>query len=352
MKLNLLSRISRFFAAFAVVAVLAASLPQPVYAASVPTLTILSVKADENVRVRGENFPRNIEFTVRMDAFGNRAIGGTIVAYTNSGDGSFEATYAIPNSLRGVRNIAIRMDGASGWFSFNWFVNRTTGDVVAPVTPVREGRHFIEIVGVERNETVTVQANRFPANQTFRVRVGPFVGFFRHAVQVGTIHSGAGGTFTFSVALPAVVKDVEMITIRLDSAQGFFAFNAFRNIDTGTVVIVTPPPSRNILGEVVATTNLSRTLRPREDFDAIWTVRNVSSRTWDINSVDYKFVSGAEMQKFAKIFDFKQTVKPGETVRIVVDMLAPDRAGTYTTNWAIVQSGAILVNLPLTVVVH
>lgn len=350
MKLNLLSRISRLFTAFAVVTVIAAALPQTVRAASTPSLTILSVRVGESVRVRGENFPRNTEFTVRMDVMGDQAISGTIVAYTNSAEGSFEVTYAIPDSLKNERNIAIRMDAAGGWFSYNWFVNRTTA-VVTPVEPVRDGKPFIEIVGVERNRTVTVQANRFPANQTFRVRIGPFTDFFRQAVQVSTISSGAGGSFTFTITLPESVRDVEMITIRLDSSQGFFAFNAFRNVTRGTVVVVTPPPTTAIT-EVVGTTNLSRTLRPREDFDAVWTVRNNSNLTWELTSVDYKFVSGTEMQKFAKIFDFKQTVRPGETVRIVVDMLAPDRAGTYSTNWAIVRSGTTLINLPLTVVVR
>ena len=68
-------------------------------------------------------------------------------------------------------------------------------------------------------------------------------------------------------------------------------------------------------------------------------------------SVDYKYVSGTEMQKYGKSFDFKQTVKPGESVKLVVDMLAPANTGSYTTNWAIVQGSTTLCSLPLTVVV-
>lgn len=350
MKLNLFSRISRFFAAVVAVAVIAASLPQAVFAASVPTLTILSVKAGESVTVRGENFPKNTEFTTRMDVFGNLALNGTNVGTINSGSGSFDVTFSIPSGLKSERTLAIRMDSASGWYSYNWFTNNTSGAVVTPVEPVGGGKPYIDIIGVEKNKTVTVQANRFPAGQTFSVRIGPFKDFFKKYVSAGTVHSGNGGSFKFSIALPESVKDVEMITIRLDSAQGAYAFNAFKNVSGGTVVVTDPPQQPSAVCSIVSTSP-SKTLKPREDFDAVWTVKNTSGKTWEMQSVDYKFVSGTEMQKYGKTFDFKQTVKSGETVSIVVDMLAPDKAGTYSTTWAIVQGSTTLCSLPITVVV-
>ena len=145
-----------------------------------------------------------------------------------------------------------------------------------------------------------------------------------------------------------------MITIRLDSNSGAFAFNAFKNVSSGTVVVTpnpTPTPGPSVKCDVSAASVPSRTLKLREDFDAVWTVKNNTGKTWDLSSVDYKLVSGTEMQKYGKSFDLKTTVKSGETVKIVVDMLAPDKAGTYTTTWAIVEGSTTLCSLPITVVV-
>jgi hypothetical protein len=353
MKLSLFSRISRFFAAIVAAAVIAAALPQAAFAASVPIFTFTSIKAGESVTVRGQDFPKNTDFTVRMDEFGELAVDGTIVGTVNSGSGSFEATFNIPSGLKNVKTLAMRMDSASGWYSYNWFTNQTSGAVVTPVEPVGSGKPYIDILAVEKNKVVTVQANRFPANQTFTIRVGPFKDFFKKYVVVGTVNSGLGGSFKFNVQLPDAVKDVDMITIRLDSSAGAYAFNAFKNVSTGTVVVVvtpTPAPSTSAICEITSTSP-SKTLKTREDFDAVWTVKNTSSKNWDLQSVDYKFVSGTEMHKYAKAFDFKQTVKPGESIKIVVDMLAPDKVGTYSTNWAIVQGSTTLCSLPLTVVV-
>lgn len=346
-----LSQISRILGGLAVAAVIAASLPQAALAASsVPTITILSVKAGESVKVRGENFPKNTDFTVRMDVIGNQGIGGTVVTTINSSNGSFEAEYTIPTRLKNERTIAIRLESASGWFSYNWFTNNTSSPTATPAPLTGGGKPSIDIIGVEKNQTVTVQANRFPAGQTFTVRVGPFKDFFKKYVETGTLYSGNGGSFKFSVKLPESVRDVEMITIRLDSKQGAYAFNAFKNVNSGTVVIVDPPQPTGTTCSITATAP-SKTLKPREDFDATWTVKNTSGKNWEMTSVDYKYISGSEIQKYGKVFDFKQTVKPGESIKIMVDMLAPDKAGTYTTNWAIVQGSTTLCSLPLTIVV-
>ncbi|HMN61714.1 MAG TPA: NBR1-Ig-like domain-containing protein [Anaerolinea sp.] len=356
MKLSLFSRLSRFVAAIAAAAVLAAGLPRADYAASVPLFSFTTIKASQSVTVHGQDFPKNTEFTVRMDVFGDLAVGGTIVGTVNSGSGSFDATFNIPSTLKDENTIAMRMDAAGGWYSYNWFTNTNSGGaVVTPVEPTpttTTGKPYIDIVAVDKNKAITVQANRFPANQTFTIRVGPFKDFFKKYVVTGTLNSGSGGSFKFNVNLPDSVKDVDMITIRLDSSSGAYAFNAFKNVSSGTVSpVVTPTPAPTVKCEVAATTVPSHTMKAREDFDAVWTVKNNTGKTWDLSSVDYKFVSGTEMQKYGKSFDFKVTVKSGETVKIVVDMLAPDKAGTYTTNWAIVESGTTLCNLPLTVVV-
>jgi len=58
--------------------------------------------------------------------------------------------------------------------------------------------------------------------------VGPFNDFFKKYVVTGSVNSGSGGTFKFTVQLPAAVKDVEMITVSMDLpfAQSRFAKEA------------------------------------------------------------------------------------------------------------------------------
>jgi ABC-type amino acid transport substrate-binding protein len=86
------------------------------------------------------------------------------------------------------------------------------------------------------------------------------------------------------------------------------------------------------------------------DFDAIWTVRNLSGYDWRTDSVDYQYVSGTKMHKQAG-YDLTQTIKDGESAQISVDMLAPDTPGLYNTTWAIVSGSRTLCVLYMTVTV-
>ncbi len=92
-----------------------------------PTFGIKSVVKDQTVTIRTAGFPANTTFTVRMGKMGTQGIGGTVVTTTSSGAGGvFEATYSIPAALRGEKQIAIRLESANGYYSYNWFWNTTT----------------------------------------------------------------------------------------------------------------------------------------------------------------------------------------------------------------------------------
>ncbi|MBW6472165.1 MAG: hypothetical protein K0B14_03485 [Anaerolineaceae bacterium] len=223
-----------------------------------------------------------------------------------------------------------------------------------PATPTatatEQPKAIITITGVEKNTAVTVQADNFPENQVFKIRVGPFDTFFRDYVEVGTINSGNGGTFKFTVLLPGVVKDVERVTVRLDSKAGVFAYNYFKNVTSGSIPAIATPVTSSIC-EVTVSPALSTVVSPGYDFDVIWTVKNISGKTWELGTVDYKYIRGTEMHKYENHYDLNEVVKSGDTVKIRVDILAPHSTGTYTTNWALVQGNTILCNLPLTIIV-
>jgi ABC-type amino acid transport substrate-binding protein len=85
-------------------------------------------------------------------------------------------------------------------------------------------------------------------------------------------------------------------------------------------------------------------------FDAVWTVTNTSGSNWNIDSVDYRFISGTAMHEHA-LYDFTETIKDGESGKIIVDMIAPPTVGIYNTQWAIVSGSKTLCILNVSVTV-
>ncbi len=218
--------------------------------------------------------------------------------------------------------------------------------------------YFIQITAVDKNQTITVKATGFPTKTDFRVRVGPFDNFNKKAVDLGAVNTGTTGSFTFNVTLPKVVKDVKLVTVRLDSAKGHYSYNVFTNADLGKIAkspdawlpstppTPTPTPVVTAACQVVST-RPTQSMKVRTDFDAVWTLKNTGQTTWDKNSIDYRYRSGEKIYKRAAAYDLPKSVKPGETIKIVVDMVAPAKAGTYKTEWILGN----LCSLPLTITV-
>ncbi|HUV15771.1 MAG TPA: NBR1-Ig-like domain-containing protein [Pelolinea sp.] len=72
-----------------------------------------------------------------------------------------------------------------------------------------------------------------------------------------------------------------------------------------------------------------------QDFDKNWRIRNDGTCTWNTN---YKlaFADGDKMSGPSSK-NLTQNVAPGETVDIIIDLNAPDTAGTYRGNWKLVD---------------
>jgi hypothetical protein len=215
-----------------------------VAAQTIPTISIVAVERDQTVTIRTHNFPANRAFTVRMGAMGTKAIDGTVVATTDSGaGGSFDATYNIPAALHGSRQIAIRMDASGGYYSFSWFYNSTSSEGVAtatpapPATPAPTGTPganipTFDIVSVQRDSSVTIRTDNFPANQAFTVRMGALGTRGVNGLVVATTDSGAGGSFDATYSIPESMQGRATIAIRLESPSGYFAYNWFYNSTT------------------------------------------------------------------------------------------------------------------------
>jgi hypothetical protein len=225
---------------------LAFVLPGGSAASQLPSFGITSVTANTSVTIQTANFPANQEFQVTMGAIGTQGVGGTVVGTTHSGaGGSFTATYNIPAALQGVDRIAIRLQSAQGYFAYNWFYNSSSGGNVAtpvPVTPgpVQSGIPTFSVESVVADSSVTIRANNFPANQTFQVTMGAIGTQGVGGTSIGTQASGAGGSFTATYNIPANLHGMDRIAIRLQSTQGYFAYNWFHNSTAGGPTAVPP----------------------------------------------------------------------------------------------------------------
>jgi hypothetical protein len=224
-------------------------------AATIPTISIVSVVSGQSVTIRTHNYPANRTFTVRMDVRGDRAIGGTIVGTLESGSGGMlTASFNIPESLRGTSEIAIRLDSTTGgYFSYDWFVNTTTPATSTPgPTPTPgtlaptaiSGIPTFSIQSVVAGQSVTVLTRNFPANRTFTVRMGAIGTRAIGGTVVGTLESGTGGALTATFNIPEGLRSARQVAIRMDSSTGgYFAYNWFYNSTAGESGTPAPTPA-------------------------------------------------------------------------------------------------------------
>ncbi len=76
------------------------------------------------------------------------------------------------------------------------------------------------------------------------------------------------------------------------------------------------------------------TLTASENFVTIWTVANTGRKSWDNNSVDFIYISGAKLSK-GKGADLPNSIAPGQAVSLKITMTAPKNSGAYKTVWAL-----------------
>lgn len=83
---------------------------------------------------------------------------------------------------------------------------------------------------------------------------------------------------------------------------------------------------------------IGATMKPYEDFDARWTIKNRSAYTWTITSAKLSYANGTRMHKYDDSYPVKHSVRPGDEVDLVIDMLAPSEPGRYSTSWVLTYS--------------
>jgi len=114
-----------------------------------------------------------------------------------------------------------------------------------------------------------------------------------------------------------------------------------------TVVIVQPTTSSSSGGSVAATASPYKAVfisqspydgakvKPNEEFDAVWTVKNTGTKTWT-SKYYYRFAKGDQFAQSDRYY-LKEDIKPGATVKLIADMKAPAQEGKYLTRWELVN---------------
>lgn len=115
---------------------------------------------------------------------------------------------------------------------------------------------------------------------------------------------------------------------------------------------LTPLPPKTGCELVSQTPRGWTTMGPRWDFDAIWTIKNAGLFTWDKDEVDFRYIHGEKMQKRSDVFVFSSDIKPGDSVDIRLDMVAPEAPGKYTGVWGLVNKGTVQCYYSINIIVE
>ncbi|OQX60893.1 MAG: hypothetical protein B5M51_09510 [Anaerolinea sp. 4484_236] len=208
----------------------------------IPTFMITDVTQNQDVTIQANNFPANDTFNVLMNAYGTLGIGGILVDTVATGaGGDFSATYTIPAAYHGHTRIAIRLESpTTNYYAYNWFWNNTTGTTGGGGIPTSYfGYPTFSISAVTHDQAVTIQANNFPPNDTFTVRMNYYGTYGYAGTVIDTVQTGAGGGFTDTFAIPAIMQGEYKIAIRLESpTSGYYAYNWFYNNTTSPPAVV------------------------------------------------------------------------------------------------------------------
>ncbi len=87
-----------------------------------------------------------------------------------------------------------------------------------------------------------------------------------------------------------------------------------------------------------------------QSFAVTWTVQNTGTTTWDSNTVDFTYASGAKLSPLRAV-DLPKSVAAGESIALKLTMVAPGSADTYKTVWTLEGGKDTFCRLDLTIVV-
>jgi hypothetical protein len=152
-------------------------------------------------------------------------------------------------------------------------------------------------------------------------------------------------TLTPTVATETPLPTATATVIFILSSPTPLVIPTFTNVSSGT-------SNENLSCQVIRVSPANgTTFGPRDDFDAVWTVRNNGQRDWDRRNIDFIYSSGDKIHKVSG-YDLRENVKTGNSTDLGVDMQAPKNEGTYNTTWTMRSGDKTFCTLTLTIVVR
>ena len=89
---------------------------------------------------------------------------------------------------------------------------------------------------------------------------------------------------------------------------------------------------------------------PGESFDVGWKVRNTGRLGWDAGVVYFAYSGGRKMDR-DDVYYLPGTVSPGNVAALSASMVAPRKAGGYTTIWSLHRGAERFCSVSLTIYV-
>ena len=114
----------------------------------------------------------------------------------------------------------------------------------------------------------------------------------------------------------------------------FTSTATFTNTPSETpVATLTFTPGKDQAQEISQSPVDGTALNPGTDFDLRWEVKNIGTNDWNTNYY-YEYQSGVEGSG-PNSYHISEEVNDGETITLIVDMVAPSSSGSYTSTWAL-----------------
>lgn len=199
------------------------------------------------------------------------------------------------------------------------------------------------ITNVVADQTVTIKTSDFPARDNFDVLMGPVSTQGKDGIKAGTINSGLGGSFSATFRIPAQLKGMARIALRLQSpTSGYFSYSAFDNKSSAAP---TPVVSRCDWVQFVRDVSVpdGAAYAPGTSFTKTWRLKNIGTCTWN-SSYALVFESKDAMSGLASVA-LPGTVRPGETVDVSVNLVAPQNPGDYQGFWKLRSAAGVLFGI-------
>jgi len=128
-----------------------------------------------------------------------------------------------------------------------------------------------------------------------------------------------------TLPLPTAAPATSVPTVRPATSGGVAAFpTATRRAGPDQAQLVSQDPTDGTV------------FTPGSEFDGTWTFKNIGTSTWNSN---YYYRVSKDSNNLAKSdrYYLSQNVKPGDSIRLVADMVAPSSGGRTVTNWELVN---------------